>query len=75
MGFIIALADPTLNIREYFKLLNEDLENQIYLDIKDEEVEQQWAERHALIRFLAEGAGEDLPISKRLRSSVSYDTM
>ena len=47
----------------------------MYSDIKDEHVEQQWAERHALIQFLKEGAGDDLTISKRLHSSVTNNTI
>jgi hypothetical protein len=47
---------------------------QMYKDVKDENVEQHWADRHTLIQFLKEGAGDYLPVSKRLRSSLIHKT-
>ncbi len=48
----VGLADPTISIRDYLKLMNHDLEMQRYSDVKDEELDHQRAERHALILFL-----------------------
>ena len=55
----IALTDVTLNIGEYFRLMNPALEAKYYSQVKAEDIVDDNSPRYALLRFLAECAQKE----------------